>query len=291
MRIAKKGFSLVELLVVIGIMAILVGLVVPTLTDARRQARQVVSGNNQRDIIAAVTSFALDHNDRYPESIATIGSGRYWNWQEPMMLTGFRRRSPRHHRSLSANLYDYIEDVEILVCPNAPSPYPYLQEMWDAGDTWNHPVTVSKADPVYGTYCFYWNYVGYRGGRRVIFKGPQRLSGGRRCSTLLTSDYFGFDHWQTPESYASCEEAAKAAASPGTMVSSSFWSWTGNDGGEGEGDDPLGIMLRGGYVDGRVERYAPTQTVPMKVSISADGTVPYPDGVGPGDIYIPHNGL
>ena len=50
------------------------------------------------------------------------------------MLTGYRARSPRMHRSMSAYLRGYIEDADTMYCPGAPKKYRYLQDSWDAGD-------------------------------------------------------------------------------------------------------------------------------------------------------------
>ena len=284
-NIRKRGFTLVELLVVISIISVIMGIVLPVFGRVRRKARTILSMNNQRQITSAMNLFASDHNERYPESVATIGFGNTWNWSDSTRLTGNRRRSPQLHRAMSEYLRRYIADASIMFCPNAPRKYEYLQEAWDAGDNWDNPKTAFPADPAGGSYCFYWNYRGFLGGRRVVFRGPQGPASSGRYSKLLVSDYFGYDHWRNPGSYGSCEPFNGAGITPETWLLSAYWSR------KGAADDPPVIKLRAGYTDGHIETYSASEVVPMKVSITADGTVPYPDGVGPGIFFLPGNAL
>lgn len=173
-------------------------------------------------------------------------------------------------------------------CPSAPYQYKYLQQSWDAGDEWDNPETPVIPDPVIGTYCFYWNYTGYLGGRRGVFVGPKYLAGGRGQSRLLVSDYFGYDHWRSPTSYGSCERFKRADVTDETWVSSAYWSRPKVD--DSISPDTLKIKLHAGYTDGHIEKYKPSEVVPMKVSLTPDGTVPYPNGVGAGTFYLPDNG-
>ena len=100
---------------------------------------------------------------------------------------------------------------------------------------------------------------------------------------------FGFDHWQNPNSYASCEKLAKANIIPETRISSSYWSRSNRNADVNLSD--LTIQFHAGYIDRHIETYSASETTAMKVSKTADGSVPYDSGIGPGDIFMPRNSL
>lgn len=286
----NRGFTLVELLVVISVISLLAGILLPALSMARHQARKLLGVSNQRQIVRAVSLYAEDNEQQYPESVATLGNETplSWNWQEPMMLIGYRERSPRMYRSMSAYLNKYIEDASTMYCPNAPQRYKYLQDAWDAGDDWDNPQTPVVKDSLSGTYCFYWNYTGYLDDRDYLFKGPRNATGGIWQSNLLVSDYFGYDHFRNPNSYGSCEKFPGVSIAEGTLLSSAYWSDKSSS-----GSGAPEIRLNAGYTDGHVENYSGSETIAMRVIKVPQTGEPYlyGDGSGPGIFYLPRSAL
>lgn len=289
----KTAFTLVELLVVLSICSLLLGILLPALSKARRSVRSMLSKNNQRLIVIGVLSYSSDNDGRFPDSVAKLGPVNHWSWQEPTILAGFRKQTPTTYRSVSEYLKDYIESSSTMFCQSSPSKYQYAQEAWDAGDKWDNPMTSTAAeDPLFGTYCLYWNYIGYLADTGRPFVGPQSTSQQSYESKLLISDYFGYGHWRnelaygTREAYGSCEKFNSVSVTPGTSVSCDFWSQHNRTGDLSL--DSIAINLSAGFVDGRVETYTPADVKSMKISIKPDGTLPYPDHVSPGGtFYIP----
>ncbi|HNQ21815.1 MAG TPA: prepilin-type N-terminal cleavage/methylation domain-containing protein [Phycisphaerae bacterium] len=60
----RHAFTLVELLVVIAIIALLISILLPSLSAARHQARRTVCASNLRSLALAVHAYANDHRDR-----------------------------------------------------------------------------------------------------------------------------------------------------------------------------------------------------------------------------------
>ena len=60
------GFTLVELLVVIGIIAVLIAVLLPALSKARKQALLTVCMSNQKQLVAALMMYCADNRGCFP---------------------------------------------------------------------------------------------------------------------------------------------------------------------------------------------------------------------------------
>lgn len=92
----RKAFTLVELLVVIGIIALLIAILLPALNRAREQAKMVQCQSNLRQIGQAMAMHAVDHKNRIPLA------GVLWD--------GTQTATPQGMRDSSMQLYSYWGD-------------------------------------------------------------------------------------------------------------------------------------------------------------------------------------
>ena len=290
----RRSFTLVELLVVIGIITLLGGILVPSVCRVKKVVINVRETSKQRENYTALSTFSMDNHDRLPKSVAVRCEDDRLAWREPTLLAGFRGCEHLRPRSVSAHLGYYIKDASRMYCSNAPSVYPCLQEAWDAGDDWNHsdPNTDPYEDPLFGTYCLYWNYNAYIEEQGRAFRGPRRISNPGGNTDLLMTDYFGFGHWRnrlffgTWNAYGSCDPIGEGDITPGTLVSSDFWSAPDRD--RQLRPEDLDLTLRAVYTDGHVENFTSENILTLRVSKEWDGSRPYPSIIEPGGkFFIP----
>lgn len=111
-RLHGRGFTLIEILVVVAIIALLVSILLPSLSRAREQARRAQCGSNIRQQIMACFMYAQNNRGNMPMNPTQLGysSGGYYintvvSLQGPVKLD-FRQIFKR-----------YAGDMNIFTCP------------------------------------------------------------------------------------------------------------------------------------------------------------------------------
>ncbi len=96
----KYAFTLIELLVVIAIIALLLAIIIPSLSRAKTLARRLVSSSNMRQIGIGMGMYADDNKGFFPETMHT---------------------SVDHKESWIYTLNSYLSDIDdIRICPADP---------------------------------------------------------------------------------------------------------------------------------------------------------------------------
>jgi prepilin-type N-terminal cleavage/methylation domain-containing protein/prepilin-type processing-associated H-X9-DG protein len=115
MRLRKQAFTLVELLVVIGIIAVLIGILLPALNKARESARITKCISNLRTIGQAALQYSIDNKNVFMPAViwrnnAAADDVDYW----PHLLVA-RKYLPRP--SITSD-DGGIDTNSVLICPS-----------------------------------------------------------------------------------------------------------------------------------------------------------------------------
>jgi len=133
----KHGFTLVELLVVIGIIALLVALLLPALNKARAAAQRVQDLSNLRQLGMATISYANSFRGYYPYSYNALDARQYDPTWYPQNF---------HVRSLVAmnEFIRHLGSFRVMYSPTAYHfywPNSWMADPWLASQPTRGPVT------------------------------------------------------------------------------------------------------------------------------------------------------
>ncbi len=143
----RGGFTLVELLVVIAVIAILVGVLVPALTGARAAAQDAVCRNNLRQIGQAFFSYAFDYQGQFP--VNNVGAGvppeESTSWYNDDVIGEYLIETYKGGEDFADDTPDTVGG-SVYVCPSHPQgARSYTMNYWASsnvqdnsrGDAWN----------------------------------------------------------------------------------------------------------------------------------------------------------
>lgn len=113
----RYGFTLVELLVVIGIIAVLISLLMPALQAARNQAQAVKCRSNLKQVYLGLVGYAADNKGwiRQPENHPWVkASTHYPKWHHFLMGS--------NDEGMGVGTAPYLKTWDVLVCPTGMRP-------------------------------------------------------------------------------------------------------------------------------------------------------------------------
>ena len=154
-----SGFTLVELLVVISIIALLVSILMPALSKAREQAKRLICMTNLKSMGSASFMYGQDFNDYSPDPwFFQFANGNQWPTDDRPIhhMDDVMPATQKWAYEISpgmvleeAHLWPYLEEEEVFLCPSTPR----KREIGPAG-MGNLPFGYDRVDPPK-----YWSYV------------------------------------------------------------------------------------------------------------------------------------
>jgi prepilin-type N-terminal cleavage/methylation domain-containing protein/prepilin-type processing-associated H-X9-DG protein len=202
---ATNAFTLIELLIVIVIIALLIGILLPSLSGARQAARTTLCLSNQHSLGQAYAQYATDSKDGLVSSWTDVtgthipiahpnswidwpmtASGTYLSLGQ--MLTATDVDADKRGIQNGA-LWPYLNVLSVYHCPN---------------DKRDQVRTIPGAGLAYATYSMP-NYL-------AGDDADEQLRGGHRCFRRLSQ------LWRPSENYATLEEADPRGMNIGSWV-------------------------------------------------------------------------
>jgi prepilin-type N-terminal cleavage/methylation domain-containing protein/prepilin-type processing-associated H-X9-DG protein len=130
-----RGFTLVELLVVIGIIAVLIAILMPALSGARRQANQAKCASNLRSLGQFTHMYADENKGLIPRDY-TAGAAGHIFWAEAL---AHYARAKFPSTTLTGRARDqfyapHYARIAVFQCPAFPNDRQPIDYVWNA---WN----------------------------------------------------------------------------------------------------------------------------------------------------------
>jgi len=111
----RPAFTLVELLVVIGIIAVLVAMLLPTLNKARQAANRVVCLSNLQQLGFVMRQYAAAEHDQVP-----VGTWEDWRWHSDVI---YYNQGPLFYTSMGLMYQEgFLVNPQTYYCPSMNDP-------------------------------------------------------------------------------------------------------------------------------------------------------------------------
>ncbi|MFI4910194.1 MAG: type II secretion system protein [Sedimentisphaeraceae bacterium JB056] len=263
----RKGFTLIELLVVISIIALLMAIMMPALGKAKDQAKVVLCGSNQHQILVALSTYTADNSNKMPPSVQGVGTyPDNFIWNNPPIRLNYEVKAPgRNGEYLGANginggsvgrqMGAYLSDPTVWQCKFAEKPYlEYYQEEYLNGfavDLRSQGIGENAWPYLNSSYFLLWNYKGYE---RFDYNDPTTGDSVSKSKVekIMIADFMMWNNGVWLGNKWGCSHRMQGSSLEGDHASGYFWKMTPSDNGA---SIPRVKTMNAGYEDGSVLRY------------------------------------
>lgn len=172
----SKAFTLVELLVVIGIIALLISILLPTLGKARTSAKSVMSLSNLRQVGIGLAQYRVENRGLYPvASYASVAGRPRFRWADA--------------------IYSYMKSTEVYMSPQLSDDNRSRMNkpFHHTCDPAANPGIIAGKTIYWGGYGYNWQYLG--NGRTTggvdVFVAKEGAQIRKSAQTIAVADTHG----------------------------------------------------------------------------------------------------
>ncbi len=130
---STRGFTLVELLVVVGIIAVLIALLMPALMKARDRSVRIACASNLHQIAIACMSYAVDWRGCFPptSAIGEFGDDCHliWGYNVTISKSDYAQLAPLLKGYQARGHGTYLPNASALMCPGTEVAAPQYYDL------------------------------------------------------------------------------------------------------------------------------------------------------------------